>query len=431
MTTQDRFVVIAEVAPERVEGLRAKLETLTRLDAPGSADPDNPILPFARYPTIHFARFVVLADHSLGERAAYGLSEREPVHLLFLVDCDGDAGKLLEVIAHEQPRLAEIFSYCVDPPKGDLGAWLKKRCVKPAASYVNWIGRTVTQTREEATLRVALRAALPDAKEQEPRRLWRELKTQVAPTIKLTRLSGPTPMQRIASLIDCLWPFIVAIACVWLFPRVTLAALFIGGVAFLVELRRRELFDPVQQDPYDLEWVEKLRLGEDHDVANPYTAMGSIRPGWFRLILARFLLWGIDWAARNLVNRGALGRIGTIHFAQWIFLDRNRRMVFCSNYDGMHEAYMDDFINKAGFGLNLAFSHAIAYPQTNWLITRGAWREQDFKRFQRYHQIPTDVWYSACPGLTLRDLASNSLVRNGFEREDLSDDEIRRWLAEI
>ena len=60
----------------------------------------------------------------------------------------------------------------------------------------------------------------------------------------------------------------------------------------------------------------------------------------------------------------------------WVFLDERRRGFFCSNYDGGHEAYMDDFINKAGFGLNLSFSSYIAYPQTDWLVAKGAWREQ-------------------------------------------------------
>jgi hypothetical protein len=92
---------------------------------------------------------------------------------------------------------------------------------------------------------------------------------------------------------------------------------------------------------------------------------------------------------------------------------------------------MDDFINKAGFGLNLSFSGFVGYPTTNWLVASGAWREQDFKRFQRHHQIPTDVWYKAYPGLTARDLARNSRIRNGFEKAAMSDDEIRRWLAEI
>ena len=114
-----------------------------------------------------------------------------------------------------------------------------------------------------------------------------------------------------------------------------------------------------------------------------------------------------------------------------MFIDQYRRGFFCSNYDGSHEAYMDDFINKVGFGLNLAFSGAVAYPTTDWLVAKGAWLEQEFKRYQRHHQIPTDVWYKAYPGLTARDLSRNSRIRNGFEKAAMSDDEIRRWLAEI
>jgi hypothetical protein len=101
------------------------------------------------------------------------------------------------------------------------------------------------------------------------------------------------------------------------------------------------------------------------------------------------------------------------------------------NYDGGHEAYMDDFMNKAGFGINLSFSSAIAYPQTDWLMKRGAWREMDFKRFQRRHQIPTDVSHKAYTGLTARDLARNARIRNSFEKPEMSDDEIRHSLAEI
>jgi hypothetical protein len=159
--------------------------------------------------------------------------------------------------------------------------------------------------------------------------------------------------------------------------------------------------------------------------------MGSIKPGRFRLWTEIAILYGINWVARHIFTRGSLARIGTIHFAHWVFLDQGRRAFFCSNYDGGHEAYMDDFINKVGFGLNLSFSGGIGYPTTNWLLARGAWLEQDFKRFQRRHQIPTDVWYKAYPGLTAHDLARNSRIRNGFEKTAMSDDEIRRWLAEI
>jgi hypothetical protein len=196
-------------------------------------------------------------------------------------------------------------------------------------------------------------------------------------------------------------------------------------------LRHHEQTDRLVVQPYEEDHVKELRKYEDHDVTNQYTAVGSLKPGSFRRRTEKAILFGINLAARHVSTRGSLGRIGTIHFAHWIFSDGQRPGFFCSNYDGGHEAYMDDFINKAGFGLNLSFSSAIGYPITNWLLFRGAWLEQDFKLFQRHHQIPTDVWYKAYPGLTARDLARNSRVRNGFDKTEMSDDEIRRWLTEI
>ena len=35
------------------------------------------------------------------------------------------------------------------------------------------------------------------------------------------------------------------------------------------------------------------------------------------------------------------------------------------------------------------------------------------------------------PALTTADLARNARIRKGLQRNDMSDDEIRRWLAEI
>ncbi len=49
-----------------------------------------------------------------------------------------------------------------------------------------------------------------------------------------------------------------------------------------------------------------------------------------------------------------------------------QRVLFLSNYDGSLESYMDDFINKVGFGLNVVFSNGIGYPRTDWLVLEGA-----------------------------------------------------------
>jgi hypothetical protein len=76
-----------------------------------------------------------------------------------------------------------------------------------------------------------------------------------------------------------------------------------------------------------------------------------------------FLLWLTDYGARHVYTRGHLARVQTIHFARWVFLNGRKQMVFASNYDGSLESYMDDFINKVGWGLNLLFSNGVGYPR--------------------------------------------------------------------
>ncbi len=144
-----------------------------------------------------------------------------------------------------------------------------------------------------------------------------------------------------------------------------------------------------------------------------------------------FVLWFLNYANRHLFGRGHLARVGSIHFARWVFLDDKRRLFFASNYDRGLDNYMDDFINKAGYGLNLVFSNGVGYPRTTFLLAGGASDEQSFKNFLRRRQLPTDVWYKAYPGLTAFDLARNARIRDGFEQPLMGDDEIRRWLALI
>jgi hypothetical protein len=433
VTPQDHLIVIAVVPDDRLADLRAFLAMMTLPGLPGAADPDNAILPFGQFETIHFARLVVLEDNTLGDRAVYpDLRKTEPDYLCLMIDCDGDATELMMRIAQECPALKQAFAFCADFATGaDLERWMAAHRVASAASYVNWVGRTAVQAREEARLRELLRDALPQVGAREPQAMLQALRAAVGPQVSLAPFP-PTPAAwRNVNLFHLLAQIVVAAALLVLIPWVTIPVAIVGLILILIGLRRRELNDPIVPNPYDPAWVVRLRLFEDHDVTNQYTAMGSIKPGRFRLSLELVILYVINWAARHVFTRGGLGRIGTIHLAHWVLIDDARRAFFCSNYDGGHEAYMDDFINKAGFGLNLSFSSAIAYPQTDWLIEKGAWREADFKRFQRRHQIPTDVWYKAYPGLTARDLARNTRIRNGFEKSEMSDDEIRRWLAEI
>ncbi|NQW99063.1 hypothetical protein HQ447_00285, partial [bacterium] len=208
-----------------------------------------------------------------------------------------------------------------------------------------------------------------------------------------------------------------------------LPLLFLIAPFYLLRLRQLEKSDSEVCPVVDPTYSDELSLSEDHDVTNSFSAMGSLKPGPTRLLTVVGVLATVNYAARHIVRAGRLGRIRTIHFARWVFLDDRKRMVFFSNYDGSVESYMDDFINKTGFGLNASFSNGIGYPRTNWLVLDGCADERKYKEFLRRHTIPTQVWYKAYPGLTAVDLERNTLIRRGLETSLPGEQEAREWVA--
>ena len=112
-----------------------------------------------------------------------------------MVDCDGDADQLLQhMVQQTGPGLQEIFEYCgYSERDADLFGWLRAHRVRPRTSYVNWVGRTVVQAREEAKLHKALRAALSRTTARDPQQLRSELLAGIAPAPPLTNIL-PTPL---------------------------------------------------------------------------------------------------------------------------------------------------------------------------------------------------------------------------------------------
>jgi hypothetical protein len=290
---------------------------------------------------------------------------------------------------------------------------------------VNWVGRTVLDVRQEAALHAALRAALPvEAGPQTAIVLRNALIAEVA---RHGSLPSPRPATPLAWRMGQLGraglgvlAFLVAI------PVGLLIA-----IPYLVVLRRREIRDAVIAPRPAPAHVAELALREDYDVTNQFSAFGNVKPGRFRLWTLVVLLWVVNLTTQLIYTRGRLARVGTIHFARWVFFDNRRRLLFLSNYDGSLDSYMDDFINKVSYGLNLVFSNGIGYPRTRFLILDGAEDEQGFKNYLRRHQLPTEVWYKAYPGLTTSDLSRNTRIREGFERSAMSEEEARAWLALI
>jgi hypothetical protein len=429
MTPQSLFMVVAPVARDRESALRALLDTMN--SAPGLADPHNALLPFGDFDCLHFARLVLLVDDTLADVQAYGLPVASvPRYLALMGECDGPARDCLAEMAHRSATgLNRIFSHCEGFDSADaLLPWMLAHDRPPIASYVNRVGRTAVQIREEDALQRALSDRAPRApvaSGEDAQRIQHELAhfvraEQAAGRLKLTP-PAPTPSGwQIAEVAHALALPVIGIVLLPIF----LALLPL----LLVLLRMHETGDPVIcPRPQAGALLELLQL-EDRDVTNQYTAIGSVKPGLFRRWLLTLLLVLVDYASRHVFTRGYLARVQTIHFARWVFLDDKTRMVFTSNYDGSHQAYMDDFINKVAWGLNLTFSNGVGWPRTRWLVLGGARIEQAFKYYQRRHQIPTQVWYKAYPGLALVDLERNRRIREGLERASISGHEALAWL---
>ena len=169
-------MVTAPVRTDRIADLRALLASMN--SAPGVVDPHNALVPFAAFEAIHVARLVVAEDNTLDDRAAFpGMKPDERVLLIFLADCDGPGEDLLAEMARRcGDGLRRIFAHCDGfDDRTELLGWLRAHLTPPAAIYVNWVGRTVRQVREEAALHAALFEALCTMRERNPRRLHADL----------------------------------------------------------------------------------------------------------------------------------------------------------------------------------------------------------------------------------------------------------------
>jgi hypothetical protein len=431
MMPQANIFVAAPLKMDREAELRSLLASMNV--APGRVNPHNSLVPFGAFDRLHFGRFVILEDQSLEDiHTAYGLPRQDyPVMLAFIADFDGEADAFRAELARRAgDGLRRIFSCCEGfEPASDLARWMKQHEQPAAAAYVNWAGRTVRSIREDDALRLALEVHLQESAPfvgKDPSQIHRLLKDFVdseiqAGNIKLSK-EQPTPFGwQVCKLLNLI--------CVPLILVAITPFLLLYLPLFIYQLRKREKSDMEIAPRPGSDHEAALAQIEDYDVTNQFSVMGGIKPGLFRCCTLSFLLWLANYTARHIFVRGHLGRVSTIHFARWVFIDGRKRLVFVSNYDGSLDSYMEDFINKVGWGLNLIFSNGISYPSTNWLVLEGSKNEQKFKYCLRRHQLPTQVWYNAHPGLSAFDLKRNGLIRVGIERDDMRDSELRQWVA--
>lgn len=396
---QTILTFITPIDPDKLEGLKQILAKIQK---------DlytNAYLPFGSLTLVHFASLVILDDDP----------DYTP-YLVFENNFDGPLDPYLEeLMLVAGSGLHQVYSCCsgynresFDP--ANLHAYLRDHAVLPNAYHIGNLGREAKRIRQEQALREQIEghldkvvaAGAPDSsaacRDSVQRFVTREASLAWA-------LPPIGPWQTLSERIK---PW-VNIAIFLLVLLIFLPILLPVIAVWVVILRYHEKRDPGPEPP-DNDHIEELAEREDRIVQNHLADITIVKPGKFRRRTLWMFLWIVNFAARTQ-NKGELGGIPSIHFAHWSIIDNGRRLLFLSNFDGSWIGYLDDFIDKAGFGLTGIWTNTKGFPRTRYLVCDGARNEADFKAFARNTQVPTLVWYSAYPDLTVQSVDRDSLIR--------------------
>ncbi len=430
---------IADVAPERRQALDTAVAALRRA-ANASME-----APFSAIPMLHFASVVVFDGDPI---------RKLPVLLVFESNIDGSIGPYIAaLVAEAAPQIHSLFRCCRDytvtapTDHAEITNYLQRHVVRPKAWHVGNFSHTVARIIREAELRndVSTRIdqrMLAGGRPNTPdmARLLIDGQYQAAGTFGwVPRPDGePTwwdrngPKFKLGVMIVLVVGAIPALATIYYRHLWGLVAGVGADLVLLIMyaaiLRWHEVHDVAQPaSALNPALVQQLELQEDRHVQNHLASLTTVKPGLFRNLTLRAVLWAANLVARTSIT-GTLSGIPSIHFAHWALVDNGRRLLFLSNFDGSWESYLDDFIDQASLGLTAIWTNTVGFPETRYLILDGARNGVAFKTFARSQQVPTGVWYSAYPDLTVQQVALNSTVRTGLVVAPATPTALTEWL---
>ena len=171
------------------------------------------------------------------------------------------------------------------------------------------------------------------------------------------------------------------------------------------------------------------------NVAGKAYGMNAVTP------MRPYLTWvqrAIFMASRALPSAlGGLLGLSIIHFARWVIIKRNQwpdlgqgkqklqndYMLFCSNFNGTWDQYIDAFSDGIPNGLDLFWYTSTRYPHSIPITP--------FKNYIRANQIDTDYYYNATAGAAQRDIKAALRIRRAIldlaeQHETLSPAEFQR-----
>jgi hypothetical protein len=429
------LTIITEIEPAKLPQLEQMLEQI-RLNLL-----TNPLIPFPNIGLLHFAGFVI-SDNRVS-----------PPLLIFENNFDGETSPYLsQLLTEAGSGLQQIYQCCKgcnsnSSPK-EFRQYLEANIVKPNAYHIGNVGRKAKVIKENQELRLRLEDYLdalyivdkPNITDalQLRKKIQAFVKSDLDPKFQdqlpphQTFLEKFLPQLNQYLLIAVLGAIVLAafisLICGVAHCQVPYTGLTIVAVllAIVITLRYKEEHDPDVISAPTVSDIEILIKTENMITQNHLANITDIKPGLFRLILLKMVLWGANILARTS-TKGKLSGIPSIHFAHWSIINHNKHLLFLSNFDGSWASYLDDFIDKAAKGLTGIWSNTQGFPKTRFLVYDGARDEINFKAYARNHQVRSRVWYSAYRNLTVQNIDKDSRIRENLF-SNLSEAETKEWL---
>lgn len=142
------------------------------------------------------------------------------------------------------------------------------------------------------------------------------------------------------------------------------------------------------------------QASEPHPVQNPLTLIMKIKSAQDYAELNQMLQKIQSLPSEQNPIKAALNKVGTVHFARFVFLENNTKLAIITTYDGDFDTYVNEFINEIGDVFNALLSHMADAPPLPVQTYR-----KEFGQYIKDNDAPSlQPFYSAYPTLTVLDI---------------------------
>lgn len=145
------------------------------------------------------------------------------------------------------------------------------------------------------------------------------------------------------------------------------------------------------------------RKGLKSGVMTEFTVITNVKPGHEQAVRE-----ALERATHDPRRAEAVQEIGTLHEARFVLFDDDKRLMFCSSFDGSWDKYIDDFATTYIANIfDAAFSHCEGFPGL---------KDPSIKDWFMQNAQEAVAYISAYPDATVKQIWKALAVEKAFEK---------------